>query len=103
MSQRCNPLQQAFYSNQDVFNIMFTWDDRFRVFVFKLDGTVQTLNGDDINLVVGELENPARPVDIGTTATESVADVGDIKKPRADWPRARCGIPGGRPSGAGAQ
>ena len=33
-----------FYNNQDVFNVMFTWEDRFGVFVFRLDGTIQTLN-----------------------------------------------------------
>jgi ubiquinone/menaquinone biosynthesis C-methylase UbiE len=36
-----HPLQEAFYNNQDFFNTMFTWVDFFRVFVFRLDGTVE--------------------------------------------------------------
>ena len=36
-----HPLQEAFYDNQDFFNTMFTWADSFRVFVFRLDGTVE--------------------------------------------------------------
>ena len=45
-SSRHNQLQEVFYSNQDVFNVMFTWKDRFAVFVFRLDGTIQTLNAE---------------------------------------------------------
>jgi len=45
-SSRHNPLQDVFYENLDVFNVMFTWKDRFSVFVFRLDGTIQTLNAD---------------------------------------------------------
>jgi ubiquinone/menaquinone biosynthesis C-methylase UbiE len=36
-----HPLQEAFYDNQDFFNTMFMWVDSFRVFVFRLDGTVE--------------------------------------------------------------
>ena len=36
-----HPLQEAFYDNQDFFNTMFTWVDSFRVFVFRLDGTME--------------------------------------------------------------
>jgi len=43
-SQRQNPIQNMFEANQDVFNVMFTWHDRFSVFVFRLDGTIETLN-----------------------------------------------------------
>jgi len=39
-----HPLQKAFYENQDIFNVMFSWYDRFGVFVFYLDGTVKALN-----------------------------------------------------------
>jgi hypothetical protein len=46
MSSRYNPIQEMFYSNQDVFNVMFTWVNQFAVFVFRLDGTIQTLNAD---------------------------------------------------------
>jgi SAM-dependent methyltransferase len=49
-SSRQNPLQEVFYSNQDVFNVMFTWKDLFSVFVFRLDGTIQTLNADVENV-----------------------------------------------------
>ena len=38
------PLQDAFLDNQDVFNVMFQWTDRFSVFVFQLDGFIRTLN-----------------------------------------------------------
>jgi len=38
-----HPLQKAFYENQDIFNIMFSWVDAFAVFVFRLNGTVETL------------------------------------------------------------
>lgn len=37
-----HPLQAAFYENQDFFNTMFMWSNLFRVFVFRLDGTVQS-------------------------------------------------------------
>lgn len=41
-----HPLQESFYTNQDLFNVMFTWDERFSVSVFTLDGSVRTLNAD---------------------------------------------------------
>ncbi len=41
-----HPLQEAFYENQDIFNVMFKWTDRFAVFVFYLDGTVKVLNAE---------------------------------------------------------
>ena len=39
-----HPLQAAFWENQDLFNVMFSWVDQFAIFVFRLDGTVKTLN-----------------------------------------------------------
>jgi hypothetical protein len=39
-----HPLQQIFWDNQDVFNVMFLWDNEFSVFVFYLDGSIRTLN-----------------------------------------------------------
>jgi len=41
-----HPLQEAFYDNQDLFNVMFVWFDKFAVFVFHLDGTVESLNAE---------------------------------------------------------
>ena len=41
-----HPLQEAFYQNQDLFNVMLTWFDSFAVFVFHLDGTVEALNAE---------------------------------------------------------
>jgi len=42
----CNPWQEVFYKNQDIFNVLFPWENQFSVFMFRLDGTVQTLNAD---------------------------------------------------------
>ena len=39
-----NSLQEAFWESQDLFNILFGWEERFSVFVFHLDGTVDALN-----------------------------------------------------------
>jgi SAM-dependent methyltransferase len=36
-----NPLQEAYYRNLDMFNVMFSWRDEFDVHVFRLDGTVE--------------------------------------------------------------
>ena len=44
LSDHRNPLQEVFYQNLDIFNVMFTWEDQFSVFVCRLDGTVQALN-----------------------------------------------------------
>jgi len=44
LSKWHDPLQEIFYDNQDVFNVMFPWKDEFSVFVFRLDGTIQALN-----------------------------------------------------------
>jgi len=44
MSEWHSPLQEAFYQNQDLFNVMFTWDDQFAVYLFRLDGSVEMLN-----------------------------------------------------------
>ena len=37
-------LQDVFYNNQDVFNVIFPWEGRFSVFAFRLDGSVRVLN-----------------------------------------------------------
>jgi Methyltransferase domain len=42
----CNPFQEVFYKNQDIFNVLFPWKNQFSVFVFRLDGTVQALNAE---------------------------------------------------------
>jgi len=39
-----HPLQEAYYLNQDLFNVMFNWSDKFSLFVFRLDGTIEALN-----------------------------------------------------------
>ena len=44
MNRWTHPLQKAFWSNQDLFNTMFPWSGSFGVAVYRLDGTVQTLN-----------------------------------------------------------
>lgn len=41
-----HPLQDAFYENQDVFNTMLSWCDRFDVVVFRLDGSIEASNGE---------------------------------------------------------
>jgi SAM-dependent methyltransferase len=37
-----HPLQEAFCVNQDIFNTMLMWSGAFKVFVFRLDGTIET-------------------------------------------------------------
>jgi SAM-dependent methyltransferase len=37
-SSRFHPLQELFYNNQDLFNIMFNWQNGFECIVFYLDG-----------------------------------------------------------------
>ena len=39
-----HPLQDAFFDNQDIFNVMFLWRETFNAHVFRLDGRVQTLH-----------------------------------------------------------
>lgn len=41
-----HPLQEAFNDNQDLFNVMFEWEDQFDVTVIKQDGSM-TSNQDD--------------------------------------------------------
>jgi ubiquinone/menaquinone biosynthesis C-methylase UbiE len=43
-----HPLQEAFYNNQDVFNTMLLWENPFSVFVFRLDGSVEKLNAEEL-------------------------------------------------------
>lgn len=42
-AQYSHPLQEAFWKNQDVFNSMLTWEDYFKVFVFKRNGDILQL------------------------------------------------------------
>ena len=41
-----HPLQDAFYQNMDIFNVLFTWVESFGVFVFRNDGTIECLNAE---------------------------------------------------------
>lgn len=41
-----NPLQEVFYNNQDIFNVMFPWENQFSAFLFRLDGAIQALNAE---------------------------------------------------------
>lgn len=36
-----HPLRDAFWNNQDLFNVMFSWSDGFTVYVFARDGSVR--------------------------------------------------------------
>lgn len=56
-SEASHTLQEAFFENQDVFNVLFTWNEEFSVFVFYLDGTVRTLNG-AVEAVPGRCGSP---------------------------------------------
>lgn len=44
LAKRYHPLQDAFFENQDIFNVMFSWTESFKVFVFYLDGRIESLN-----------------------------------------------------------
>jgi len=44
MGKKYHPLQEAFWNNQDIFNVMFPWEETFSVVVFYLDGSMRTLN-----------------------------------------------------------
>lgn len=35
-------VQEMFHNNQDIFNTMFMWHDSFCLFVFRLDGSIET-------------------------------------------------------------
>jgi SAM-dependent methyltransferase len=39
-----HPLQDLFWNNQNIFNVMFPWEGTFSVTVFYLDGSIKTLN-----------------------------------------------------------
>ena len=47
-SRRYHPLQDAFYKNQDIFKVMFTWEESFAVFVFRSNGTIESLNAETL-------------------------------------------------------
>jgi SAM-dependent methyltransferase len=55
-----NPLQEVFYNNQDLFNVMFTWVGEFSVFLFRLDGTVEALNAETAVRHGHRCSHPAR-------------------------------------------
>lgn len=38
-----HPLQDAYFDNADLFNVMFLWNEPFDVYVFGVDGSVRTL------------------------------------------------------------
>jgi SAM-dependent methyltransferase len=40
-----HPLQEAFYGNQDIFNVMFRWRGRFDWVVYRLNGSVEASDG----------------------------------------------------------
>lgn len=46
LNRRYHPLQQAYFSNRDIFNVMFEWRDRFTVYVFRSDGSIEHLNAE---------------------------------------------------------
>jgi SAM-dependent methyltransferase len=49
IDRRYHPLQQAYFENHDIFNVMFPWVDSFTVYVFYLDGHVESLNAPGSN------------------------------------------------------
>jgi SAM-dependent methyltransferase len=44
MGRRYHPLQRAYFENRDIFDVMFPWVESFAVHVFRLDGSVESLN-----------------------------------------------------------
>ncbi len=46
MDKRYHPLQQAYFENRDIFDVMFSWSGEFVVFVFYLNGKVRSLNAE---------------------------------------------------------
>jgi hypothetical protein len=44
LSKWYDPLQEVFYENQNVFNVMFMWVQQFAVHCFRLDGSVKILS-----------------------------------------------------------
>jgi len=44
------PLQKAYFDNQDIFYTMLMWRDSFRVFVFRLDGRIETTDRSDVGI-----------------------------------------------------
>ena len=44
MSKRYHPLQRAYYENRDLFDVMFPWEEQFTVYVFHLNGRIESLN-----------------------------------------------------------
>ncbi len=44
MDRRYHPLQEAYFANRDLFDVMFPWVDTFTVYVFHLSGRIESLN-----------------------------------------------------------
>lgn len=44
MGKSFHPLQRAYFENRDIFDVMFPWVKSFTVYVFYLDGRVESLN-----------------------------------------------------------
>ncbi|MDT5271660.1 MAG: hypothetical protein QOH49_3846 [Acidobacteriota bacterium] len=42
--RRYHPLQRAYFENRDIFDVMFPWVRSFAVYVFRLDGSVESLS-----------------------------------------------------------
>lgn len=55
-----HPLQDAFYGNLDIFNVLFTWVESFGVFVFRNDGTIESLNA-EVQSSSKQLQRAAQP------------------------------------------
>lgn len=45
--KRYHPLQRVYFENRDVFEVMFSWLERFVVYVFHRDGPIESLNAPD--------------------------------------------------------
>lgn len=43
--RRYHPLQKVVADNQDFFNVMFSWVNEFQAYVFRLNGSVDVVNG----------------------------------------------------------
>ena len=49
MNRRYHPLQEAYFGNRDIFDVVFPWESSFSVFVFRLGGEVECLNASVAN------------------------------------------------------
>ena len=44
MNRRYHPLQEAYFHNRDIFDVVFPWEGSFNVFVFHLGGEIESFN-----------------------------------------------------------